>query len=205
MIVTRFNLLHADGKFKVVTFEGKHDNPFDFIGGTEYSDYRVVGHDIIDLGLTKFNSRPRITIGKKNCINNTILFIDRTLPQITNKLANAFSNQDYEAMRFLMNRLTAIVKDLDDMVHELDNIKKSGKHNSDKTEVSIEPTTFDISVRFTDIQAKNPLEAAKEIAKWLLEDANTLVYDVVNEQTKEAFTVDLSCEDEDAVLPNKVK
>ena len=80
-----------------------------------------------------------------------------------------------------------------------------GKHNSDETEVSIEPKTFDVSVRFTDIQAKNPLEAAKTIAKWLLEDANQVVYDVVNEQSKETFTVDLSCDDEDAVLPNKVK
>jgi hypothetical protein len=53
MIVTRFNLLGADGKFKHVTFEGKHDEPFEFIKTTEYSDYKVVGHDILDLGLFK--------------------------------------------------------------------------------------------------------------------------------------------------------
>jgi hypothetical protein len=80
-----------------------------------------------------------------------------------------------------------------------------GKHNSDNTEVSIEPKTFDVSIRFTDIQADNPLEAAKKIAEWLLEDRNCVVYDVIDEQTKEAYTVDLSCDDEDAVLPNKTK
>lgn len=80
-----------------------------------------------------------------------------------------------------------------------------GKHNSDNTEVSIEPKTFDVSVRFTDIQAKNPLEAAKKIAQWLAEDSNEIVYDIVDEQTKKAYTVDLSCDDEDAVLPNNTK
>ena len=77
--------------------------------------------------------------------------------------------------------------------------------SSDNTEVSIEPKTFDVSVRFTDIQAKNPLEAAKKIAQWLIEDSNEVVYDVIDEQTKKAFTVDLSCDDEDAVLPNNSK
>jgi hypothetical protein len=56
MIITRFNLLGADGNFKIVTFEGKHDEPFKFIKTTEYSDYKVVGHDILDLG--KFESTP---------------------------------------------------------------------------------------------------------------------------------------------------
>ena len=53
MIVTRFKLLGADGEFKYVTFEGKHDEPFDFIKKTEYSDYKVVGFDILDLGTLK--------------------------------------------------------------------------------------------------------------------------------------------------------
>jgi hypothetical protein len=80
-----------------------------------------------------------------------------------------------------------------------------GKHNSDNTEVSIEPKTFDVSLSFTDIQANNPLDAAKKIAEWLIEDANNLVYDVIDEQTQKAYTVDLSCEDEDAVLLNNTK
>lgn len=53
MIVTRFNLLGADGNLKYVTFEGKHDEPFEFIKTSEYSDYKVVGHDILDLGTLK--------------------------------------------------------------------------------------------------------------------------------------------------------
>lgn len=77
-----------------------------------------------------------------------------------------------------------------------------GKHSSDNTETSISPKSFKVSLTFDGITGKNPLEVAKTIAKWC-EDANTFTYDVVNEETGEAFTVDLSEEDEDAVLPNK--
>ena len=53
------------------------------------------------------------------------------------------------------------------------------------------------------INANSPLEAAKEIAKWLKEDSDTYIYDVVNDDdANEKFTVDLSEDDEDAVLPN---
>ena len=77
-----------------------------------------------------------------------------------------------------------------------------GKHNSDDTEVSIQPKTFEVTLTFTDIQAKNPLEATKKILKWIEEDASNMIYDVKNELTGEKFTVDLSENDEDAVLPN---
>lgn len=58
---------------------------------------------------------------------------------------------------------------------------------------------------FNFIKGDSPLEAAKSIAKFLCDDdcPNSLVYDVVDEQTGEKFTVDLAEEDEDAVLPNK--
>jgi len=58
---------------------------------------------------------------------------------------------------------------------------------------------------FNCIQCDSPLEAAKKIAEWLLEDdgANRMVYDVEDEETGEKFTVDLAEEDEDAVLPLK--
>jgi len=63
--------------------------------------------------------------------------------------------------------------------------------------------TFKVSVVFEGVSNKSPLEVAKEVAEWLKKDANTFTYDVVNEATKEAFTVDLAEDDEDAVLPNK--
>ena len=89
------------------------------------------------------------------------------------------------------------------MSNYLDGIE-GGKHNSDNTETSISPKTFSVSVSFTDITAKNPLEAAKIACKWLLEDedAKNMIYDVEDEITNEKFSVDLSEEDEDAVLPN---
>lgn len=62
--------------------------------------------------------------------------------------------------------------------------------------------SFTVSVRFETVDAETPLEAAKEIAKWLLVDADTFVYDVMDEETQNNVTVDLSEEDEDAVLPN---
>lgn len=64
--------------------------------------------------------------------------------------------------------------------------------------------TFTVSVTFTDMTAENPLEAAKKACDWLLKDndASNMIYDVTDEETNEKFTVDLSEEDEDAVLPD---
>lgn len=64
--------------------------------------------------------------------------------------------------------------------------------------------TFTVSVEFTDMVAKNPLDAAKKACKWLLEDgdAGNMIYDVTDEDTKQKYTVDLSEDDDDAVLPN---
>ena len=62
--------------------------------------------------------------------------------------------------------------------------------------------SYSVSLTFTDILAENPLEATKKILKWIEEDANTMIYDVINEETNDKFTVDLSEDDEDAVLSN---
>ena len=87
------------------------------------------------------------------------------------------------------------------MANYLDGID-GGKHNSDNTEHIDNAQTYSVSLTFTDIQAKNPLEATKKILKWIEEDANTMIYDVEDELTGNKFTVDLSEDDEDAVLPN---
>lgn len=80
-----------------------------------------------------------------------------------------------------------------------------GKHSSENTETSITRPSFKVSLTFDCIDAKNPLEAVKTILDWIQSDdgAEYMTYDVVNEQTNEAFTVDLSEDDENAVLPNK--
>ena len=79
-----------------------------------------------------------------------------------------------------------------------------GKHNSDNAETSLPARTFTVSVTFTDMTAKNALDAAKKACKWLLEnnDAENMIYDVEDENTGLKYTVDLSEDDEDAVLPN---
>lgn len=50
-----------------------------------------------------------------------------------------------------------------------------------------------------ELEAKNPLEAAKEAQRWI--SGNDWQYYVQNDETKEIFSVDLAEEDEDAVLP----
>jgi hypothetical protein len=95
------------------------------------------------------------------------------------------------------------------MSNYLDGIE-GGKHNSDNTETSISPKTFSVSISFTDMVAKNPLDAAKKACKWLIgnptgysvDGADTMIYDVEDETTGEKFSVDLSEDDENAVLPN---
>lgn len=78
------------------------------------------------------------------------------------------------------------------------------KHNENMEHVDNKPT-FKVSLVFEGVDAKNPLEAAKQIVKWLKDQedgAENMTYDVVNEATNEVFTVDLAEQDEDAVLPN---
>ena len=64
--------------------------------------------------------------------------------------------------------------------------------------------SFKVSITFDGIEAENPLEAAKKIVEWLKDEndgAENMIFDVVNEATDDAFTVDLAEEDEEAVLP----
>ena len=89
------------------------------------------------------------------------------------------------------------------MANYLDGID-GGKHSSENTETSITTPSFKVSLTFDGVDAKNPLEAVKTILDWLQSDdgAENMTYDVVNEQTNEAYWVDLSEDDENAVLPN---
>lgn len=92
------------------------------------------------------------------------------------------------------------------MANYLDGME-GGKHNSDNIETSTKSNSYTVSITFECIGAKNPLEAAKIVAKWLVEDdgqgnAFEMVYEVNDEITNEKFTVDLDADDEFAVLPN---
>ena len=75
------------------------------------------------------------------------------------------------------------------------------KHNENMEHVDNKPT-FTVRLEFTDVYAKNPLEATKIIVEWIKQSVDDMVFDVINEVTDEKFTVDLAEEDEDAVLPN---
>jgi hypothetical protein len=64
--------------------------------------------------------------------------------------------------------------------------------------------SFKVSITFDGIEAENPLEAAKKIVEWLKDEndgAENMIFDVMDEATEDAFTVDLADEDEAAVLP----
>jgi len=73
-----------------------------------------------------------------------------------------------------------------------------GKHNSDNIESKSVMHTYTVSVTFECMDAKTPKEAALKAAKWLVEDEDAfmMIYDVIDEQTNEAYTVDLSEDDE---------
>lgn len=81
---------------------------------------------------------------------------------------------------------------------------EGGKHDSENAEAKSKIKTYTVSVTFTDMVAENPLDAAKKACKWLLEnnDAEKMVYDVMDEDTNEKFSVDLSEDDDNAVLPD---
>jgi hypothetical protein len=74
-----------------------------------------------------------------------------------------------------------------------------GKHDSEQTENKTRTYTVSID-GFEYEKAKNPLEAAKTIRKWIMENDGNVVYTVYDEETNEKFTVDLAEDDEDAVL-----
>lgn len=76
-----------------------------------------------------------------------------------------------------------------------------GKHNSDNTEHVDNQQTYTVTLTFECVDAKDPLAATKKIVEWL-KNANRMIYDVEDELTGNKFTVDLSEDDEDAVLPN---
>lgn len=50
MVVTRFRLIGANSKVITITFEGNIENPFEFIKTTNWSDYKIVNYEVIDLG-----------------------------------------------------------------------------------------------------------------------------------------------------------
>lgn len=92
------------------------------------------------------------------------------------------------------------------MANYLDGME-GGKHNSDNIETSTKSSSYTVSITFECVGAKNPLEAAKIVAKWLVEDdehgnAFDMVYEVNDEITNEKFIVDLDADDDYAVLPN---
>ena len=59
--------------------------------------------------------------------------------------------------------------------------------------------TFTIKLEFTDVSSESPLDATKTILSWIKDGVEDMTYDVKDEATGEAFTVDLAEEDEDAV------
>ena len=65
-----------------------------------------------------------IKIGKQNCINDTAVYLNMTLPNINEQLAKSFAIDDYEAMQKEVERLKRVTSDLEDMVNELQSLKK---------------------------------------------------------------------------------
>lgn len=60
---------------------------------------------------------------------------------------------------------------------------------------------YEIVLTFGNVASKSPMEATKQVLKWIQDGADRMIYEVTNEQTKEEFLVDLSEDDADAVQP----
>jgi hypothetical protein len=77
-----------------------------------------------------------------------------------------------------------------------------GKHDSDNTESNNVATTFKVTLTFEDVMADSPKEAVDKIVKWIKKGVDDMIFDAENEITGDKFTVDLSEDEEDQVLPN---
>lgn len=69
-------------------------------------------------------------------------------------------------------------------------------------ETNEEYKSFTVSIEFDCVYAKTPLEAAKLVARWLVEEdesgnAYDMIYDVIDEDTSEEYIVDLSNDEVD--------
>lgn len=87
------------------------------------------------------------------------------------------------------------------MANYLDGMEDE-KHNSDNIEVTNEMKSFTVTLGFECVHAKTPLDAAKLVAKWLVEEdelgnAYDMIYDVKDEDTSEEYIVDLSNDEVD--------
>lgn len=117
-------LTNASGFIDVIRFEEGEEVDGDNMEGQINNFLKEVKESQSTLTET---GRTRIIIGKNNCVNDTILHLDRNIPDITKKLQNLFADQNYEAMKKQLERLRMIYNDLDDMVDELNELKKKGK------------------------------------------------------------------------------
>jgi hypothetical protein len=60
--------------------------------------------------------------------------------------------------------------------------------------------TYTVTLTFEGLNADNPLEAVNIIESWIKEGSERMIYNVLDEKTKEHFSVDLNEDDEDIVV-----
>jgi hypothetical protein len=60
--------------------------------------------------------------------------------------------------------------------------------------------TYTVTLTFEGLNANNPLEAVNIIESWIKEGSERMIYNVLDEKTKEHFSVDLNEDDEDIVV-----
>jgi hypothetical protein len=78
------------------------------------------------------------------------------------------------------------------------------KHNVEMERIDSK-TTFTVKLEFTELEAKNPIEAVKKVLS-LIQNENAIessVFEVTNEETLEEFVFDLSEYEENLIVPKK--
>ena len=81
------------------------------------------------------------------------------------------------------------------------------KHNVEMERIDSK-TTFTVKLEFTDLEAKNPIEAVKEVLSLIQNEKGinaieSFVFEVTNEETLEEFVFDLSEYEENLIVPKK--
>ena len=83
--------------------------------------------------------------------------------------------------------------------------KQSERNEYAKSDAEKLAPSFKVSLNFESINTKTPQDAVQNIVSWISGGGgrvNQMIFDVENEITGEKFTVDLSKDKEDRVLPN---
>lgn len=115
-----------------------------------------------------------------------------------NKVVSDIGSSDVEGLEICEDEYVLLSDgtEIRDFINEDD---YEGEEDSDE---STGLSHFTVRLEIPQILASSPLEAVKEMIKWIQDGVDEMVFDVKNDSTGKKFTVDMSEEEGEQVLPN---